>query len=343
MTTYDTVFGGAANQSQATFTNQMALNQLDTEEEVKLAYIARSNFVPRSTPITIVGYGTRIPAFGSVAAAYHSVGVVLEGLADAGNANVRFGYLDDRIVSHIAVDEYDAKQRSTIDFMPGRKRALGVAIAKMDEEQAAIMAILASRASATVTSGPTGGSVEAAGAGTSASGLISLIWAAKTTMDNNFIDEMGRNLGISPARFNLLASQLLYLSDRTLGNDGSMVGSVRVPDVAGFHPHKTSHMPTTDISAATTGQRNTYTGDFTQTIGIAYQTEAFATLIPESELPMGGKGNSGITSNAQPTSPIDVRSVDDRRSFTELHIASLITGHCIIRPEAAVELLDSSL
>lgn len=343
MTTYNTVYGGAADQAQTTFTDQMALNQLDTEQEIKLAFVARSNFMPRSTPITIEGYGTRIPAYGTVAAAYHTPGTVILGETDAGNSNVRFGYLDDRLIAHIAVDEYDAKQRSTIDFLPSRKRAIGVAIAKTDEEQSAIMALLASRASATVSGGPTGGAVTGAGAGNSATALMALIWAAKTQMDNNYIDEMDRFLALSPTRFNLLASQLLYLHNRELGNDGSMSGMVRLPQVAGFEIFKSSHMPTTNISSATTGQRNTYTGDFTQSIGVAFQREATATLIPQAELSMGGKGNEGITSNRQPSSPINVRTVQDQRAFSELHLASLITGHCIVRPEAAVELVDSTL
>lgn len=343
MTTYATGFGGAADQVQSTFTEQMALNQLDTESEVRLAYVAESNFVPRSTPVTIQGYGTRIPAYGSMAAAYHTPGVVLTGLSDIGNANVRFGYLDDRIVSHMAVDEYDAKQRSTIDFLPGRKRALGVAIAKMDEQQAAIMAFLAARASATVSGGPTGGAITQAGAGSNASALIASIWGACTTMDNNFISKQGRALALSPARYNMLVSNLPYLSSRDLGNNGSMTGMVHVPNIAGFEIFQSSHMPTTNISSGTTGQRNTYTGDFTQSVGIAFQKEAFSTLIPEAELSMGGKGNSGITSNAQPTSPIAVREIADGRSYSHLVLASLITGHCVIRPEAAVEIKDSLL
>lgn len=343
MTDYNVVYGGAANQAQTTFTDQMALNQLDTEQEVKLAYVARTNFVPKSTPVVVDGYGTRIPAYGTIASAYHTPGTIVYGETDAGNSNTRFGYLDDRLIAHIAVDEYDQKQRSTINFLPSRKRALGVAIAKTDEEQAAINAILASRASATVTGGPTGGAVTGAGAGASASALIALIWATKTAMDNNFIDEMNRFLALNPARFNLLASQLLYLSDRELGNNGSMTGMVRLPDIAGFQPFKSSHMPTTNISSATTGQRNTYTGDFRQTIGLAFQQEATCTLMPAAELSMGGKGNAGITSNAQPESPLNVRSIDDSRAFSTLHIASLITGHCIQRPEAAIELKDSTL
>ncbi len=343
MTTYNVPYGGSANQVDSTFTEQMSLNQLDTEQEVKLAFVGTSNFVPKATPIPIQGYGTRIPAYGSLAAAYHTPGVVVTGVTDTGNSNVRFGYLDDRVIAHVAEDEYDENQRSSIQFMPGRKRAIGIAIGTMNEQQAAIAAILASRASATVTGGPVGGAVTVSGAGSSAAAFVSLAWSAATVMDNNHISAMGRFLGMSPARYNLIASQLLYLSDRTLGNDGSHTGSRRVPDIAGFMPFKTTHMPTTNISSATTGQRNDYTGDFRQTVGVAFQQEAFGTLMPEAPLPMGGKGQAEITTNRQPSSPVDVRSVEDRRAFSKIHIGSLITGHCIIRPECAVELKDDTL
>lgn len=343
MTTYDHAYQGAADQVESNFTEQMALNQLDTEKEVRMNYVSRTKFVPRSLRLEIEGYGTRIPAFGSVAAAYHTPGTVLLGLSDSGNQNIRTGMLDDRIVAHVAEDEYDAKQRASINFRPARNRALGVAIARMDETQAAIMAVLAARASATVSGGPSGGAVTGAGAGSNATALAALIWAAKTAMDLNELDEMNRFLALSYGRYNLLASQLLYLSNRELGNDGSMTGMVRVAELAGFEVFGTNYLPSTNISSGTTGQRNTYTGDFRQTIGVAFQEEAFTTLVPLSELPMGGKGNAGITTQKQPTSPVNVREVNDQRAFSTLKLASLISGHCVCRPEAAIELKDSTL
>lgn len=343
-TDYDILYAGAADQTQSNFTEQMALNQLDTETLVRSAFVAKHNFGQRSTILPVDGYGTRIPAYGTLAAAYHTPGVILEGQSDVGNLNVRYGYLDDRIVAHVAWDEFDAKQRATINAMPNRKREMGVAIATMDENQNAIAAVLASRASATVSGGPTGGAVTGAGAGSSASALMSLIWAARTQLSTNNLDEVGQLfLGLNPARFYMLASQMPLLADRNLGNMGSMTGNVRVPEIAEFEVFKTQHLPTTNIASATTGQRNTYTGDFRQTIGLAFHREAVGTLVPSSSLPMGGKDNGDVTSNLQPSSPLEIREIKDQRAFSELAIASLITGHCIIRPEASIELKDSSL
>lgn len=343
-TDYDVNFGGAADQVQSNFTEQMTLNELDLESMVRNEFVAKTNFGQRATKIVINGYGTKIPAYGTLAAAYHTPGVILEGQADAGNLNQRYGYLNDRVVSHLAFDEYDLKQRTTIDAMPNRKREMGRSIADFCETEAAIMAVLASRAAATVSGGPTGGSVTQSGAATSASALVSLIWAARTQLSLNNLDDIGRLfLAVDPNKFYMLASQLTYLSDQNLGNMGSMTGKVELPKIAEFEVFKTRHLPTTNISSATTGQRNTYTGDFRQTIGLAFHQEAFASLIPEASLPMGGKGNSGVTSHEQPYSPIDVRLVPDRRAFAELYIASLIGGHCIVRPEAAIELKDDTL
>lgn len=343
MATFDFAYQGAANQTESNFTEQMALNQLDTEEEVRLAYVATTEFVPRTMRIMVDGYGTRIPAFGSIAAAYHTPGVQLYGLADSGNQNVRTGLLDDRIIAHVSEDEFDAQQRASINFRPARNRALGVAIAQMDEDQTAITAVLAARASATVSGGPTGGSVIGSNAGSSATGLAALIWAACTQFDNNNVPMDGRYLGLNPGRYNMLVSQLHYLSSRNLGNNGSMVDRRDLPNLAGFQIFKSNRMPTTNISSATTGQRNTYTGDFRQTIGVAFQMEAVATLVPAANLSMGGKGNPQITSNEQPSSPVEVREIDDRSAFTTLKVGSLITGHCVARPDASIELKDDTL
>jgi hypothetical protein len=83
---------------------------------------------------------------------------------------------------------------------------------------------------------------------------------------------------------------------------------------------KSNNMPTTDIVAGVDGENNDYTGDFTDTVGVVFESTAMGT-VKLMDLAMQMTGEE-IKAMYQGT----------------LLVSKMAVGHGILRPEAAVEI-----
>jgi hypothetical protein len=286
-------------------------------------------------------FAARFPASWTTTAAYHTPGTRLTGQTNPPARAYRDITLDDRLVTHLFVDELDANARAVINFQTMFAQEMGQAISQFDDINCAIVALLTARAAATVTGANGGLTLTKTAADTNIGALNAIIWDTKNAFDEKLVSKTGRTLALRPAQYNLMAATLDRAFHRDLGQGGSIGASVNVGSYAGFSEiHMSTNIPSTNIASTPTGARNTYHGDFTKTVGVAWAQGAFGTVLSSNGLPMGG--GSQPTPVGQDTQaafqPLDVREVKIPEAFGTLYIASLVTGHGILNPPCAIEL-----
>ena len=107
-------------------------------------------------------------------------------------------------------------------------------------------------------------------------------------------------------------------TNKDVGGTGSLAKG-NVIEVAGITIFKSNNIPAASISADA-GAQNTYNGDFSDTVGVVFQRGAVGTvklkdLAVESEYQVERQGT--------------------------LLVGKYAMGHGILRPEAAVQMIDS--
>ena len=167
-----------------------------------------------------------------------------------------------------------------------------------------------------------GGSVINAGASvlTSADAILEAIFNAGVKFDEKDIPEEDRYIFIRPAQYAILVQKKLIV-DQNTGN-GSLPKGV-TGKIDNFNIVKTNHLPSTNITYAggATTPKNTYHGDFTNTVMLALHKEALATV--------DFKGLMTEVSRRP-------------KSFDYLITTRIAQGHGFLRPECAVEISSAS-
>jgi hypothetical protein len=334
----------SVNNVTTTFADRQALSLIDLKKNIITAFHASRKFAPNALQQSTNSFAARFPASGKMGdPSYHVPGTRLLGTDTRPAAAYRDITLDDRLVLNLFVDEEDERVRAVIPFQDMFGEEMGQSIANFDDINTAIIAILAARASATVTGYDGGTVVSKAGADSNVGALNAAIWDMKNTMDEKNVPQSSRWLGLRPAQFNLMASSFDRMFHRDLGQAGSIGASVSLPSYAGFQEiFMTNNLPSTNIASSPTGTRNTYAGDFTKTVGVAFQKGAFGTVVPQGSLPMGGGSQPKPLMDGQTDarmSPVDVREVKIDEAYGTLYLASLITGHGILNPVRAGEIV----
>lgn len=191
---------------------------------------------------------------------------------------------------------------------------LGRALAYAYDKRSLQAAVLAARSANTVTGIQGGTALINANYGTIGSTLAAGIFQANQTFDEKDVPPDERYFYCRPAQYYLLA-QTTEVLNRDWGGSGAYAeGSVL--KVAGIGIVKGNHLPITNISAVT-GEQNTYNGNFSTTVGVAWHKSAIGTvklldLSMESEYQVWRQGT--------------------------LMVAKYALGIGVLRPEAAVEL-----
>lgn len=334
-------YASTINNVDTTFSDRTALSLPDLKRNIITAYHAMTKFSPRALRAVTNSYSARFPASWKTTAAYHTPGVRLTGQTDAPKRNFRDITLDDRIVTHIFMDELDANARALIQFDEMFAMEMGQAIAQFDDQNAAIVAVLAARASATVSGGDGGTQIEKASADSNVGALNAAIWEAKNKMDEKNVPMGGRSLIMRPAQYNLMAATHDRMFHRELGQGGSIGAAVSLPAYAGFsNLDMSNNIPSTNIGSSPTGAQNTYHGDFTKTVAVGFTQGAFGSVYSSASLPMGGNQEPAPTGadTATQMQPLDVREVAIKEAYGTLYMASLITGKGVLNPPGAVEI-----
>lgn len=342
MSNFNVSNAATINNVTTAFSDLVALSLPDLKKDVITAHHAATQFSGRGLYQTTNSYAARFPASLTMTSSYHTPGTRLLGNSTPPPRNFRDVYLDDRLVSHIFMDELDSSARSIIPFQNIFGQEMGHAIGQPDDINCAIIAVLAARASATVSGGPTGTQITKADCNVNVGALMAAMWDMKNGMDEKNVSGLNRTLILRPAQYNLLLAATDRIIHRDLGQGGSIGGNPVIPPFAGFsNIEMSNNIPSTNISSSATGTRNTYAGDFTKTVGVAFAPGAFGTVTSTAGLAMGGGQTPtpvGPGQTGAQLMPINVKPIEMPDAFGTLYVSSLIIGHGILDPLKAGEI-----
>ena len=285
--------------------------------EVLAAFQRRNQMLEMSMVRTISqGKSAQFPALGKTTASYHTAGNEITGKVI--NKNERVITIDDLLISDSFIAEID-EAKNHYDVRSIYSTEMGNALARTVDQHLLQLTVLAAQASTTV-SGENGGAVITdADAKTNGASLITSIFDAAQALDEKDVPEDDRYCVVPPATYyNLVENDKIL--NRDFGGSNGIYAEGKVLKVAGINIVKsnTAVDAFTDQSAASsTGENNTYNGDFSNTAAVVFHKSAIGTvklmdLAMESEY-------------------------DIRRQGT-LMVAKMALGHGILRPEAAVEI-----
>lgn len=271
------------------------------------------------------GRSHQFPAIGTAEAAYHVRG---EDLLDPANGYLneiesaeRTIQVDKTLLSSVFVDNWDEKL-THYEYRAEYARQAGEAIAnKMDKTVAQVIA-LAARSGATLTA-----TQDPAKAGTviseddvrnTPSLMIDAMVTAATTFAEKDVPVDDVMFCVRPSMFFALQKQgdLLNVDFGNGGNGSQAMGTILKG--YGFKIMWSNHIPST-VVAAQTGELNTYSGDFSDTQALAWHRGAVGSVIRQ-----------GMVTETE-------KSV---RHQGDLLVSKYLTGHGILRPECAIEIVD---
>lgn len=288
------------------------------------------------------GKSAQFPVTGVASANYHTPG---ENIADAGNSYLSQIRNAEKIISIdpvLIASTFIANIDEVMNHWDARSvyaQELGRTLAIRSDTAVIKTFIAAARSSANYTGANVGDQIDVSAASTTAdatetytaANLQDSLFLAAEKMDDNDIPNDGRRFAVlSPTDYYKLVNASIATSalNRDVGGMGS-IASGTIPQVAGINIFKSTHIPTTDLSATSTGDGASnndvfggsgvgYNGDFSDTVGIVAHPSAVGTvklldLATESEYKMELQGT--------------------------LLLAKYAMGHGVLRPEAAFELV----
>ena len=262
------------------------------------------------------GKSAAFPVLGKATARYHVPGTAILGNNQIA-ANERTVNIDDLLVSDVAIyDLEDAKNH--YDVRQEYSRQLGFALAREFDHKTMRVGVLAARSAGIIADEPGGSVLKNPAFATNGETLAEGIFNCAQTWDEKNIIEWERSVIVRPAQYYLLA-QTTKILNRDWGGSG-VYADGKVLKVAGVQIIKSNNVPSTNIAAATAGEKNTYHGDFTNTVALALQKEAICT----AKLRDLSVQQSGHDFNVMYQST--------------LMVAKYAMGHGVLRPGCAIEL-----
>ena len=261
------------------------------------------------------GKSASFPATWKAAAEYHTPGTEIVGAAI--KHNERIINIDSVLISHAFLANID-EAMNHYDVRSEYSKQLAYALSNQMDKNLLQLMVLAARASATITGGYGGTQLTAAGYDTTANTLAQGIYDAAQTLDEKDIPESEeRVIVLRPKHYNLLIqSDKALHRDWNLSEDNGTYASGKIFRIAGVRIVKSNHLPNSNI-AAVTGQNNTYSADFSNTIGVVATKQAVGTV---------------------KLMDLGMESEYDIRRQGHLFVAKYACGHGLLRPECAVEL-----
>jgi hypothetical protein len=298
------------------------------------------------------GKSAQFPVTGIASAAYHTPG---ENIADGGNSYLsdikkteKIINIDKMLIASTFLANID-DVKNHYDIRSVYANELGKALAVRFDTALAKVFMAAARQSANLSQvGKAGGQLDipnndfsAPGvAGTPASftgaDLVAAFFTAAQKLDENDVPSDGRFCVLRPQEYYKLVTgadssnsfNLLSAVNADIGGQGSIAQGT-VPQIAGISIYKSNHIPSTDLSAVSSGDGDSandvfgvsgvgYNGDFRNSFGIISHSAAVGTvklldLATESEYQIERQGT--------------------------LFVAKYAMGHGVLRPECAIELV----
>lgn len=229
--------------------------------------------------------------------------------------------VDDQLISSAFIAKLD-EARNHYDVRAIYSTEIGRALAKQMDRNLIALGVLAARATTTITGGKGGTAIDISAAATRAAvtgaELVAGIYEAARVLDENDVPAEDRVAILEPASYYKVIQSKDIINRDFSENNGSLAGG-KVYEVAGIQIVKSNNAVSVfgqTVSGAT-GQQNTYSGNFSATIGLVMHKAAIGTvklmdLKLETEYSVERQGT--------------------------LMVAGYAVGHGILRPECAVEL-----
>ena len=262
------------------------------------------------------GKSASFAVLGKATARYHVPGTAILGSNQIA-ANERTINIDDLLIADVAIyDLEDAKNH--YDVRQEYSKQLGWALAREFDKKTMRVAVLAARGAGIIDDEP-GGAVIKGGPTVATDGevLADSMFACAQTWDEKDVLEWERSFIVRPAQYYLLA-QTTKVLNRDWGGEGVYADGT-VLKVSGLQIIKSNNLTNTNITTATTGEKNNYIGDFSNTVALALQKEAIGT--------------------------VKLKDLTVEKSGDDFHImyqstmmvAKYAMGHGILRPSCAIE------
>lgn len=254
------------------------------------------------------GKSAQFPATWKVNASYHTPGAEIVGQTSA--VSERVITIDDLLISDVFIPNID-EAKNHFEYRSEYTKQSGRALSKKFDTNSLQVAVLAARASATVTGGNGGTQLTAAGYATTGSTMAAGIFSAAQKLDEKDVEDMDRVAIWRPAQYYILA-QTTDVLNRDWGGAG-VYADGSVLRVAGVQIVKSNHVPSTNVATGPAA----YQGDFSNTQAVVMNRKAIGTVkLMDLAVEM---------------------EYDIRRQGT-LIVAKYALGHGILRPECSVEL-----
>lgn len=228
--------------------------------------------------------------------------------------------VDSVLESDILIPQIDELQNH-FDVRQEFAKQMGQAIARIEDQQLAQLAILCARDTTDGQAGITGvkGSANqkiVANTDTDASVLTASIFFVAQKYAENYIPLDNVSCVLKPAQYYLLA-QNSTIQSRFFNPTTSPLVSGMLPPIADIPIFKSNNLPNGNVVASTTGTNNTYSGDFTNTVGVIFDKSAVGTVKLQ-----------GMTTEQQYLI----------QKQATLMVAKMAVGHGVLRPIASWEL-----
>ena len=307
---------GAANLAAANYTQTNALFLKVFAGEVLTAFDETNVMKDLHVARTISsGKSASFPVTGKANAAYHTVGTPLLG-TQAIKHNEIVVNIDDMLIADTFIENID-EAKNHYDVRAEYSRLLGMALAKQFDVSCLQLAVLAARASATISGGNGGSAITDADAKTNGASLAASIFEAAKILDEKDVPENERVAIMKPAQYYNLV-QTTDVINRDWGGAG-VYADGKVLRVAGIEIVKSNNVPSTNVSAVA-GEQNTYHGNFSTTAAVVMQKQAIGTV---KLMDLAVERTSG--------------------DFEVMYQGTLMAakyamGHGILRPECSVEI-----
>ena len=284
-----------------------------------LASFGRENQMLNMTTVRTISSGksAQFPVTGTISSEYHTVGNEI--LGSAVKHNEKIINIDDMLIAHAFIAEID-ELKNHYDVRSVYSKEMGQALAKKVDQHLLQLAFIASDNNATISGGNFGGNVTDADCKTNAESMIASIFEAIQKLDENDVPSSDRYIVTTPDIYYQLCNVDKLVSRDFSSNNGDF-GKGTVVSIGGVPVVKsnTAVSAFTDQSgASTTGQNNTYTGDFQHCGAMVFHKSAVGTVKLKD---------------------LVMESTYDPRRLGTLMTARLALGSNFLRPESAVRII----
>ena len=284
--------------------------------EVLASFQRQNKMLPITTVRSISsGKSASFPLVGLATSEYHVAGAEINGAAIKHAERVIT--IDDLLISHAFISNID-EAKNHYDVRSIYSQELGSALAKKLDQNLVQLAILGARAGATVTGIGSAQVVTDADAHTNASSFVDSIYEASQKLDEADVPDDDRYCVMTPDQY-----YLALTNDKSINRDFGGTGIYqegKILRIAGMNVIKSNSAVSafTDLSSAsTTGQNNTYRGNFSTTKAVCFHKSAVGTV---------------------KLLDLSLETARDARRQGNLMIAKMAVGSDYLRSESAVEI-----